>query len=74
MTLWWLDPQWKETLCARCGCNIWASGGDPDHGVCHDCFMAERMQEQEYDQAMDEAAAQEWARMEEELLAKENKR
>lgn len=40
MSLWWLQPGWKSALCANCGVNIWNSGGDPDHGVCHDCFFA----------------------------------
>ena len=45
MSLWWLEPGWKNALCARCGVNIWNSGGDPDHGVCYDCFF-ERSREQ----------------------------
>lgn len=39
--LWWLQPGWKSARCS-CGANIWDSGGDPDHGVCFDCFYAER--------------------------------
>lgn len=39
MSLWWLEPGWKDALCANCGVNIWKSGGDPDHGVCFDCFF-----------------------------------
>lgn len=48
--LWWLEPAWKETLCARCGGKIWPEG-DPDHGVCYDCYMEEyaRGHEQEQD-------------------------
>ena len=42
MTLWWLQPGWKSANCERCGANIWRSGGDPDHGVCHDCFFRQR--------------------------------
>ena len=38
--LWWLQPGWTSALCAECGRNIWESGGDPDHGVCYDCFFA----------------------------------
>ena len=38
--LWWLQPGWKAALCSSCGQNIWDSGGDPDHGVCHECFFA----------------------------------
>ena len=37
--LWWLEPAWKSAVC-RCGVNIWDSGGDPDHGVCFQCFEA----------------------------------
>lgn len=36
---WWTHPGWKETCCDDCGVNIWDSGGDPDHGVCYECFM-----------------------------------
>ena len=36
--MWWLQPGWKAARCADCGANIWDSGGDPDHGVCHDCW------------------------------------
>lgn len=37
-SFWWFDPGWKKTTCARCGKNIWDSGGDPDWGLCYDCF------------------------------------
>lgn len=37
MSLWWLQPDWTSAVCA-CGRNIWDSGGDPDHGICYDCF------------------------------------
>lgn len=47
MNLWWLQPGWKSALCARCGVNIWDSGGDPDHGVCHDCFFEQYRENQE---------------------------
>jgi hypothetical protein len=40
MGLWWMRPEWKQTSCARCGRNIWDSGGDPDHGVCLECWEA----------------------------------
>ena len=40
MSLWWLQPGWTAALCGSCGVNIWNSGGDPDHGVCYECFMA----------------------------------
>jgi hypothetical protein len=36
-SFWWMKPGWKSTVCS-CGANIWESGGDPDHGVCYDCF------------------------------------
>lgn len=36
---WWMHPGWKKALCGCCGENIWDSGGDPDHGVCFDCFF-----------------------------------
>lgn len=39
MSFWWMDPGWKQTLCSKCNINIWESGGDPDHGVCYECFM-----------------------------------
>lgn len=38
MSLWWLQPEWKKTLCQRCGTNVWDAGGDPDHGLCPPCF------------------------------------
>ena len=41
MSLWWMDPGWKKAVCS-CGRNIWDSGGDPDHGVCYDCFSGQR--------------------------------
>lgn len=34
MSLWWLEPGWKDATCGVCGCNIWKAGGDPDHGLC----------------------------------------
>lgn len=37
VTFWWMQPGWKDTLCA-CGANIWQTGGDPDWGECYDCF------------------------------------
>jgi hypothetical protein len=47
MSLWWLQPGWHNALCAGCGVNIWYSGGDPDHGVCYECFMERAATEQE---------------------------
>lgn len=49
MSLWWLQPGWEETLCARCGAKIWPEG-DPDWGLCFRCFsddLNQRQQEQE---------------------------
>lgn len=37
MTLWWLQPGWRQTSCARCGAKIWPEG-DPDWGYCYSCF------------------------------------
>lgn len=36
--MWWLDPSWRKAECARCGDNIWNSGGDPDWSLCFRCF------------------------------------
>lgn len=33
MSLWWLQPGWTETPCARCGQTIYPEG-DPDWGLC----------------------------------------
>ena len=48
MSLWWLEAGWKDATCAECGVNIWGAGGDPDHGVCPDCFFRRREQSQPY--------------------------
>lgn len=40
-SLWWFDPDWKEACCARCGSRIWPEG-DPDWGLCYDCFAEEQ--------------------------------
>ena len=37
MALWWLAPGWTETLCSSCGAKIWPEG-DPDCGMCVQCF------------------------------------
>lgn len=37
-SFYWLDPSWEKATCAHCGQNIWDSGGDPDHGLCHECW------------------------------------
>lgn len=47
--LWWLDSDWKQARCSRCGMNIWDSGGDPDWGLCYDCFSYEMQMQQEYE-------------------------
>jgi hypothetical protein len=39
MTFWWLQPGWTETCCSQCGAMIWPAG-DPDWGVCFDCWTA----------------------------------
>lgn len=40
MSLWWLQPGWTSTTCARCGAKIWPEG-DPDWGLCVSCFEEE---------------------------------
>ncbi len=47
MSMWWLEPGWKQTCCGRCGQNIWDSGGDPDHGICYHCFESDYLREDE---------------------------
>lgn len=42
MSLRWSEPYWKKTLCIKCGRNIWDSGGDPDWGLCLECFDKEQ--------------------------------
>jgi len=37
MSFYWLEPEWKETLCSKCGEKIWPEG-DPDWGKCYECF------------------------------------
>lgn len=44
MSLWWLESGWTEARCARCGRKIWPEG-DPDHGVCYDCYFANQPQQ-----------------------------
>ena len=46
MSLYWLEPGWKDATCPHCGVNIWASGGDPDWGECYECKSARHAQEQ----------------------------
>jgi len=38
MSLWWLQPGWTSARCGNCGVNIYAAGGDPDHGLCPECW------------------------------------
>lgn len=47
MSLWWLEPGWTSAICPQCGRNIWDSGGDPDWGLCYECFSA-RLDQQQY--------------------------
>lgn len=54
MTLWWMQPGWTDALCGQCGQKIWPEG-DPDHGVCYSCFMANELaHEQQQQQESDE--------------------
>jgi len=46
--LWWLDKGWTSATCPNCGRNIWDSGGDPDMGICYDCFS------QQYDERIEQ--------------------
>ncbi len=46
MSLYWLEPGWKDATCPHCGVNIWASGGDPDWGECYECKSRQHAQEQ----------------------------
>ena len=43
--MWWLQSDWKDTTCDICGKNIWNSGGDPDHGLCYDCWYEQQAQQ-----------------------------
>lgn len=47
MSLWWLEPGWTEALCGECGSKIWPEG-DPDHGVCYQCFMRQQQETEAY--------------------------
>lgn len=49
MTLWWLQPGWTETRCANCGSKIWPEG-DPDWGLCFQCFTEQMQQQQQFEQ------------------------
>lgn len=55
MSMWWMEPGWKDARCAQCGTNIASTGGDPDWGLCWPCMQhrtekreAERNAEREY--------------------------
>lgn len=49
MSLYWLEPGWKNAVCA-CGANIAATGGDPDWGRCWPCMQRHtESQQQERD-------------------------
>lgn len=39
MSLWWLQEDWNQALCAQCGRQIWPEG-DPDWGLCYECFSS----------------------------------
>jgi len=44
---WWLQ------CCAKCGTNIWKSGGDQDWGLCFDCLEQQsESEERERDRVM----------------------
>lgn len=55
MSLWWLEKGWTQTCCARCGKKIWPEG-DPDWGLCYDCFNekinAEKDEHRYYEEAI----------------------
>jgi len=44
-SLWWLQEGWTSAVCP-CGRNIWDSGGDPDHGLCYDCWWSRHEEQQ----------------------------
>jgi NMD protein affecting ribosome stability and mRNA decay len=41
--LYWLEPGWTNTTCPSCGKKIWPEG-DPDWGMCYECFSASHEQ------------------------------
>jgi len=49
MNFWWMEPGWKQTTCAKCGAVIWPDG-DPDWGLCFDCFSLEHPRKQQEEQ------------------------
>lgn len=65
MTLYWLEPGWKDACCARCGRNIAQDGGDPDWGFCFAC-MQERKQEKIMEQEAERDRAKYYAKLERE--------
>lgn len=66
MTLWWLQPGWTETCCARCGARVWPDG-DPDWGVCLPCFDDEQNQRAEAEHYREQEAAYLQAAMDAEI-------
>lgn len=36
-SFWWIDPVWTSATCSCCGSKIWPEG-DPDWGMCYECF------------------------------------
>lgn len=52
MTLWWLQPGWRETECGQCGRRIWPEG-DPDWGLCCDCFTRHLEEQQQQSERCD---------------------
>jgi len=45
--LWWLQPGWENTTCARCGAKIYPEG-DPDWGLCYSCFT-DKLRQKEHE-------------------------
>lgn len=43
---WWLQEGWTSAICPRCGNKIWPEG-DPDWGLCFDCFEEELIKRKE---------------------------
>lgn len=59
MSLWWLEPGWKQQCCANCGRKIWPEG-DPDWGLCFDCFTAQLNEQEAAEKAYNEQAEREY--------------
>lgn len=56
---WWMQPGWTDALCGQCGQKIWPEG-DPDHGVCYQCFM-HNAQAEEHEQEQQRQAEERMA-------------